>query len=139
MGQVLQTPSRVFLFSPFKNGKCTWHMWIFRPFKATRSAVTCAAWLIFAQICARSTDILHGNYPLLAATSRFNAPQALQLYTKIAKIAIVSNDFLHMIKNKLLQTLHAFYSNIAQKQAFYPHFAPVLPLLFRIFTPSPPP
>ena len=43
---------------------------------------------VFAQICARSTDILHGNYPLLAATSRFNAYQALQLYTKSSQKSI---------------------------------------------------
>lgn len=94
--------------------------------------VTTAALVAFAQICARSTDILHGNSPLLAATSRFNAHQALQLYTKTFEIAIL---FVHFLSRYFKRTftepfpiLWSFYT----KTASFSFFLVVFPCFFRL-------
>lgn len=86
---------------------------------------------VSAQICARSTDILGGNSPHVVATSRFNAYQALQLYTKTLKS---SSPLLQIIKhyfNEILKKYPSLYGNVAQKCRSSRHFA----ILSPCFTP----
>ena len=59
-----------------------------------------------------STEITHAR----VATSRFNAYQALQLYTKSPEIAIPLLYFLHIISNEIYKKFPHVYSNTAQKR-----------------------
>jgi len=77
-----------------------------------------------------STEIPHAR----VATSRFNAYQALQLYTKSLKIAIPLLYFFTHHFTEISRSFPLFYGNLAQKQAFFHIFTAFFHLSFALFS-----
>ena len=91
MGHFRKHRAVCFISLLLKTETGTWHLCYFPKLgKDTPAKVTRSPFCVFAQICARSTDILHGNYP----RSRGNLPlQRISSPTIIHENLKKSNTF----------------------------------------------
>jgi hypothetical protein len=119
VGQFCKHRAACFLFPLLKTETATWHLrdypawWENTPDESNEFVIR---WYLLKSAPDQrtySTEIPHAR----VATSRFNAYQALQLYTKTSKISSPLAHFLHIIPNEiyLISTHNCGY--IAQKQA----------------------